>query len=503
MTGCEALAPIEAVLRPGSLALREAMVELRLPPGALVDGGVLALPAWTPGSYLVRDHARRLDRFEAFDDMGRRLETPKLDKQRWSLPPTPGPVVVRYRLLCGELTVRTNHLDAHHAQFIGAATFPYLEGQTDRPWRVRWDGWPEGWRVATVLPEVQGAHEAPDYDTLVDSPFELGTFEARAFDVDGTRFEWAITGAHRVDLDRLLDATQRIVRVCRDWFGGFPFRRYLFLLTFSPGTRGGLEHRDSTSLLADPNVSAEDSGFRELLLLVAHEFFHAWNAKRLRAPQLGPFDYARECPTTLLWFHEGFTSFMQYVILLRAGLVDWTWCARRWAKSWSEHAYRPGCRDQSLEASSWDAWIRFYKPDLFSTNTTVSYYEKGALVAWMMDAEIRLATEGRWGLEAFFQHLWGRIGDGHVTDADLREAYRSLVGTSPEPFWKKWISGTEALDPSSIEAAYGLRFTWTETRGEGWIGATFSGEPPVVANVLPGAPAERAGLSFGQEVLAV
>ncbi len=507
MTPTHVQAPIQAILRPGSLALREADVELRLPAGALAAGGTLALPAWTPGSYMVRDHARLLDRFRAVDGAGQPLETPKLDKQRWRLPATSGPVIVRYRLLCDDFTVRTNHLDAAHAQFIGAATFLRLEGQEDRPWTVRFEGWPSDWKVAAALPESAGVFESRDYDTLVDSPFELGTFERRAFEAKGTRFELVVTGPHRVDLDRVVEGTRRIVAVCADLFGGFPFDRYVFLLTFTPGGRGGLEHRDSTSLLADPHKAATPEGFQDLLLLVAHEFFHAWNVKRLRAPELGPFDYGRECPTTLLWFHEGGTSFMQYLILMRAGLVPWSWCARKLEALWTEYTRRPGRLEQSLEASSWDAWIRFYKPDAFAPNTTVSYYDKGALVAWMMDARIRLASGGACGLEALFQRLWEHFGDGAVADADLRGAYEALAGEPAGPFWDAWISGTAELDPVSIEAAYGLHFErllpGAPERPTPFTGVVLAGEAPVVANVLPGSPAEHAGLSFGMELMAV
>lgn len=519
MSRARAQAPIEATLRPGSLVLREAVVELRFPAGILVEGGVLALPAWTPGSYMVRDHARLLDRLQVVDSEGNRLEACKLDKQRWRIPATPGPVTVRYRLLCDDFTVRTNHLDAAHAQFIGAATFLGLEGHEGRPWEVRFEGWPSDWRVATALHAAKGAFAARDYDTLVDSPFELGTFETRTFEERGTRFELVVTGPHRVDLDRLVEGTRRIVAVCADLFGGFPFDRYAFLLTFTPGGRGGLEHRDSASLLADPHKAATPEGFRDLLLLVAHEFFHAWNVKRLRAPGLGPFDYARECPTPLLWFHEGCTSFLQHWILMRAGLVPWSWCARKLAALWTEYTRRPGRLEQSLEASSWDAWIRFYKPDAFAPNTTVSYYDKGALVAWMMDARIRLGSGGQRGLEALFQRLWERFGDGTVTDADLREAFEGLAGEPAAPFWDAWISGTAELDAAAIEKAYGLRFEATapwehlsaeevadpsaQARARAFTGLVLSGEVPVVANVLPDSPAERAGLSFGMEVLAV
>jgi predicted metalloprotease with PDZ domain len=511
--------PVLAVVRPLNLPMHEVQVELTLPADAVAQGAVLALPAWTPGSYLIRDYARFLDRLEASDDQGRPLALEKLDKQRWRVPAAPGAVRVRYRLFCNDLTVRTNHVDATHAHLVGAASFLYLEGQPSRPCRIAFEGWPADWRVASALPEDGGAWLAADHDTLVDSPFELGRFREYGFRHAGCDFHLAVTGEHVGDEGRILEGTRAIAAVCADLFGGFPCERYLFLLTFSPGARGGLEHRDSTSLLADSRQLEKAEGYRDLFTLIAHEFFHAWNVKRMRDRRLGPFDYQNENHSRLLWFHEGFTSFMQYTLVLRAGLAPWTWVARHLASSWTENTTRAGRLEQSLEESSFDAWIRHYKPTEFSTNSTVSYYDKGSMVGWLMDAELRLASGGRLGLDDLFAHLWRRIGDGPMADADVRAAYRELSGREPEPFWERYVSGRAELDPAPIAAAYGLRFVakapWellppgeaddpdAQRRARAYTGCAFAGDAPRLVNVEPGSPADRAGLSYGAEILAV
>ncbi len=198
-------------------------------------------------------------------------------------------------------------------------------------------------------------------------------------------------------------------------------------------------------------------GYWDLFLLIAHEFFHVWNVKRLRDPALGPFDYQRETLTRLLWFHEGFTSFMQYSIVLRAGAAPWAWAAKRLAASWTDNTIRAGLREQSLEEASFDAWIRHYKPTEFSSNSTVSYYDKGAMVAWMMDAELRLASGGARGLDHLFALAWQRFGDGPVTDGDLRALYRELTGQDPGPFWARYIQGREpSWTRGRSQGAYGL-----------------------------------------------
>ena len=512
-------APVRGVVKPLSLSMHEVEVTLTLPAESVKDGAVLALPAWTPGSYLVRDYARFLDRLTVQDAKGRPWPVTKLDKQRWDLPPSPGPLTVTYRLFCNELTVRTNHVDARHAHLTGAATFLYLEGQGDRPMEVAFQGWPEAWQVASSLPRRGAIHLAADHDTLVDSPFELGTFRLHAFETRGCAFQLAVTGAHPGNEERILQGTQAIVETCAELFGGFPFRHYLFLLSFSPGLRGGLEHRDCTSLLADPFQLERPEGYWDLFVLIAHEFFHVWNVKRMRDPVLGPFDYAGENNTRMLWFHEGLTSFLQHSIVLQAGVAPWSWVARKLAGSWADNLQRAGRLEQSLEESSFDAWIRHYKPTEFSPNSTVSYYDKGAMVGWMMDAELRLASRGTRGLEGLFRHLWDQHGDGPVTDGDVRQAFQTLTGQASEPFWSAYIQGREPLDPTPIELAYGLclalKAPW-ELNGEAaggdpealrraraYAGFTLAPDQPVVRNVEPGGPAAEAGLSYGMEILAV
>ena len=512
------LAPIRAILRPLDLFQHLIEVELTLPAEALASGAVAAMPAWTPGSYLVRDYARFVDRV-CLREGRRERPLEKLDKQRWQLPASKGELTIRYRVYGNDLTVRTNHVDATHAQIIPAATFLYLEGQLDRPVEVRFEGFPNDWKVATALPRKQGAHVAKDFDTLVDSPFELGTFRTRSFKAGDTTFELVFTGRHNGEEGRMAEATRKIVEAAGAIFGGFPFKRYVFFFTFTPKLRGGLEHKDCTSLIADSHAFDRTEGYYALYQLVAHEFFHAWNVKRLHDPILGPFDYSRENPTKMLWFHEGLTSYMEHVIVLRAGVVPWSHASRELARCWSEQVQRPGRLEQSLEESSWDAWIRFYKQHEFSPNSSVSYYDKGEMVAWLMDATLREGSRGKAGLVDLFARLWTCHGENGLTDADVRQAFRELSGKEPAPFWDAYISGRDELDATLLCQAFGLvmeaRAPWdalsaeeandpaAQRRARGWTGLVLASNGPTIQNVVPGSPAARAGLSFGMELLAV
>ncbi len=511
-------APIRATLRPLDLAQHLFEVELTIPAEALVQGAVAALPAWTPGSYLVRDYARFVDRMRIQDGRKERL-LEKLDKQRWQLPASKRDLTLRYRVYGNDLTVRTNHVDAAHAQIIPAATFLYLEGQLDRPVEVRFEGFPAAWKVASPLPVKEAAYLAADFDTLVDSPFELGDFRTSGFKTGGTAFELAFSGSHNGDEARITKATRKIVEAAGAIFGGFPFKRYVFLFTFSPKLRGGLEHRDCTSLIADSHAFDKADGYYALYQLVAHEFFHAWNVKRLHDPVLGPFDYSRENPTKALWFHEGLTSYMEHVIVLRAGVVPWSHTSKELGRCWTEQVNLPGRLEQSLEEASWDAWIRFYKQHEFSPNSSVSYYDKGEMVAWLMDAAIREGSRGRAGLPDLFTMLWTRHGEQGLTDAHIRRAYEDLSGQTSEPFWAAFISGRAELDPAPLHRTFGLAMEArapgeglspeeqqdpaTLRRARAWTGLVLATGSPTVQNVIPGSPAAEAGLSYGMEILAV
>ena len=521
MAAAEIAAPIQATVRPLDLAQHQIEVTLRLPDGATRGGAVLALPAWTPGSYLIRDYARFVDRVGATDGAGNSLMIEKLDKQRWKVPAATG-VTLRYRVYGNDLTVRTNHMDGTHAHIVGAATYLYLEKNLDRPYEVRFESFPEGWKVATALPSSGGVYRAKDYDTLVDSPTELGTFRRYSFRVLNAEFEMAITGDSNGDESRIVADAQKIVATAGAMFGGFPFDRYVFLLTFSPKARGGLEHKASTSLLCDPFVFDKAEGYWNLDSLIAHEFFHAWNVKRLHDPVLGPFDYSAENYTKLLWFHEGVTSYMEDVITLRAGVVPWSYVAKGIGTAWTRQSEQPGRHEQSLEESSYDAWIRGYQPTEFSYNSSIDYYGKGQLVGLLMEATLRKATGGKEGMSELFTHLWRERGERGISDEDLKSVFQKISGLDPKPFWNAYITGREELDGSVVEEALGLKWESrvasdssrtedpkdevAQRRTKTWTGLSFgTGDraTSVIQNVIPGSPADSAGLANPMEILSV
>ena len=484
----------------------------------------IGMPAWAPGSYLVRDFVRHVYDLEVTDARGRPLPISRADKQHWRIVTGGRAATVRYRVFAFEETVRTSYFDDRHAYWNGTSLFFYLEGDLARPHEVEVHC-PRGWRVSTALPQVPGrtnVFRAPDYDVLVDSPFEVGTHDLHTFRVEGTRFEVALFGRTNADVPRVLADLKRIVTATGRLFGGFPFDRYLFIVHALTARGGGLEHAQSCTLSIAGLAFEEEKAYQRFNELAAHEFFHAWNVKRIHDRLLGPFDYSRETHTRLLWFHEGFTEYMESIVLLRAGLLTPQTYLGDLAEDWGRYETRPGRDVTPLSELSFEAWIKLYKPADNHHNRTVSYYEKGKWAALVLEILLRQGTKGRHGVETLFQRLWrkfGRKGLG-LDEADIEAEVSALGGRAVGGYFRRFVHGREPLpvlallrragitvrleSPSRAEKGDAIK----AARLRGWAGITWvtpgpPGDRAVVRTVVPGSPAWKAGLTYGDEVVAV
>jgi len=495
----------------------------------------LVFPAWAPGSYMIRDFVRHVYGLQIADERGRPLDRERLDKQRWRVASGGAAFVVTYRVFAFEASVRTSFLDESHGYWNGTSLFFAVEGETQRPHDVAVEA-PQGWHVSTALGRgAAGSYLAASYDELVDSPVEVGTHARLAFRVGRTVFEVALYGRTNADSRRLVAILRQVVQATAAIFsgssGGFPFARYVFIIHALPVGSGGLEHHASVTMDITGLSFDEEKGYVRFADLAAHEFFHAWNVKRLHDPVLGPFDYTRENYTRMLWFHEGFTDYLANVIILRAGVLDekgfWRWIA----EDWPRYATRPGRLETPLDELSFEAWIKLYKPAENHFNNAVSYYEKGLWVGMALDLELRRATRGRRGLPELFRWLWDRAQrrEATVTEADVRAAARAIAGKSSksgksfDAFFERYIHGTADVPLPALWRQAGLLVTlvppWSEqagdsdpvrrTRARSWCGAMIEGraagsaERAFVRNVLPGSPAEKAGLTYGDEIVAL
>jgi predicted metalloprotease with PDZ domain len=481
----------------------------------------LGLPAWAPGSYMVRDFARHIYDLVITNEKGVALPVVRLDKQRWEVSSEGAAVTISYRIFAFEESVRTSIFDDQHAFWNGTSVFFYVEDELDRACEV--EVLPRaGWRVSTALPAAarrRNTFTAATYDELADSPFEVGSHDVVSFRVGRTDFEIAFFGRSNADRERVVSDIRKIVTATGRLFGGFPFARYLFIVHNNLQRGGGLEHAASCTLDIAGFGFEDDKAYQRFAELVAHEFFHAWNVKRIHDRVLGPFDYERENYTRLLWFHEGFTEYMESIILLRAGVLDAQTYLDDLAEEWARYVARPGRNVTPLSELSFEAWTKLYKPADNHINRTVSYYEKGKWVALVLELTLRVATRGKRGVEDLFVSLWqdfGRAGRG-IGEQDLEAAVAALAGGPLDDYFEHYIRGTEELPVLEWLPRAGINAEavapWQggdrtdkvkRERTRSYAGILWSGgERAVVRSVPPAGPAYAAGLTFGDEVIAV
>ncbi len=486
-------------------------------PRDVAPGARLVLPTWTPGSYVVRDYVHHVQRIDASRDGEQVTLTPD-GRTAWRLPENEeGPVEVELEIYANELTVRTSHVDDHHALLIPPATFPYVEGATDRPHRVTIHA-PDGWRVWSLLPEEAGAGVAGDYHHLVDSAFEAGDHEEVAFEVAGVphRFVWA-GHAGRPDLSRIAEDAAAIGEAAVELFGELPVERYTFLCATWNAGRGGLEHRDGAVLMVTPATVTDPDGYQRLQALIAHEYLHLWNVKRLVPAALTDLDYEHPTHTESLWVAEGWTDFYDDLLPLRAGL----WDVDRFLKAVGDNVQRvmerPGRQLQSVRRSSHDAWTKLYVHDENSVNAGVSYYGHGAVLAWCLDLLIRRAAPDSDGLDDVVRLLWERFGRGGrpgtsggssgYEESDVEALAAEVAGTDLSDFFVDHVSGTAAPPIEELVDTVGLRFTDEDPDDplppDLGVQTSEDDQGVVFSSVLRGRPAWRGGLTGGDRLLAI
>jgi predicted metalloprotease with PDZ domain len=501
--------PLSIAHRVSIPAPQTHLVEVETTLAGAPDEVVLFMPVWTPGSYLVREYARNVE--------GLTVDAParatKIRKNAWHVEARGAErIVVRYRVYAGELTVRTSHVDETHAFLVGAALFLGVEGQLGAAARVRLEV-PAGWRVATSLPLVDGSYVAADFDTLIDSPIEAGLHREARFDVQGTPHRYSIWPAEAVTdrnvADLVKDTTTILAKEAELFAGGFPYDAYELLLHLSPRGRGGLEHRASAALIASPTAFATREGYLDLLSLVAHEVFHAWNVKRIRPAGLAPYDYQHECYTRQLWWFEGATSYYDWRVLELTQLCTVEEYLEHLA---SEIAYvdaTPGRLVHALEETSFDAWIKLYRPDENSPNSTVSYYRKGELVCAMLDLEIRHRSGGRASLDLALLELWLEHGvpERPVPEGAMQGVLERATSLSLGATFDAAIRSPAELDLAATFDLVGLTIE-RKSRTEGaacslGVRLRTEGGRAVVASTTRDSCAARAGIDPGDELVGI
>ncbi len=504
-------------------------------------GQHLSLPAWIPGSYMIRDFAKNVVQLSAETENGRALTSTRHDKSTWAIETCNEEIILTYQIYAWDLSVRSAHLDSTHAYFNGTSVFLQVLGQEDQACSVELLP-PHGqsyadWRVATSLPTQDinehgfGLYQADDYDDLIDHPVEMGEFTRAVFEAGGIPHEIVVSGRHDADMARLCQDLTRICEQHLRLFGELPtIERYVFLVMVVGEGYGGLEHRASTSLLCSrddlPRKGKDDisDSYRSFLGLCSHEYFHTWNIKRIKPAVFTPYDLRQESHTRQLWAFEGITSYYDDLALLRTGLITLDSYLELLGQTATRVWRGRGRFCQSVADSSFDAWTKFYKQDENAPNAIVSYYAKGTLLALALDMSLRKFSDNRISLDDLMRLLWkeyGKPGKG-LNEGEIETLAAGLIDHDLSDFFQRYLYGTEDLPLNEFLSVIGIEFKLRAADGSddrggkpapsknkkaapAWLGARLSSDPAGarITHVFSQSPAMQTGLSAGDVIVAV
>ena len=492
-------------------------VEMQLKNSATATGAKkngyldIKMPVWTPGSYLIREYAKNVEAFTA-TVAGKSVRSEKIRKNAWRVYTGDDNVTIRYRVYANELTVRTSFVDADHGYVTPAGVFMYHDALKGGPHRVVVQPYTNWKQVTTSLDPVAGAtftYEAPDFDILVDSPIEIGNQHTFTFTASNVPHTVAMFGDVEYDEKRLQADYKRVCETAATVVGEHPCKHYTFIVHHIPPGGGGLEHLNSTTLETNRVAYSTEANYKGFLTLVAHEYFHLWNVKRIRPVALGPFDYENENYTHMLWLSEGCTSFYEDYILRRAGFHTPETYLNIVANDITGIENQPGVRVQSAAESSWDAWIKGYRPNENSSNTTISYYSKGSVLGSLLNLAILAGSNGERSMDDLMRFLYNdyyKKQKRGFTDDEFRKAAEQMAGRSLDDFFNIGVNSADPINYNTYFEPVGLQLTNVAAKiQDGFLGvgvSTASGKS-IVSTVRRGSAAYTDGLNVGDEILSI
>lgn len=504
------------------------------------SGQILSLPAWIPGSYMIRDFAKNIITIKAFSNK-KRIKIDKLDKSTWQVEAVDTAISIEYEIYAWDLSVRSAHFDMTHAFFNGTSLFLMPHGFEAEACSIKIKQ-PQGieyskWKVATSLNTKKinslgfGLYQAIDYDDLIDHPVEIGTHTEFEFSVENTPHKMTLTGIHRADNKRLIQDLTRICQTHWKMFGELPdLKEYIFLTMVTGDGYGGLEHRSSTSLMCsrdDLPLTTEpaepDEKYRNFLGLCSHEYFHTWNIKRIKPECFMPYDLTTETYTRQLWAFEGITSYYDELALVRSGVISVNSYLELIGQTITRVLRGKGRFNQSIAESSFEAWTKFYKQDESAPNSIVSYYAKGALLALCLDLTIRQNTDDEKSLDDVMLYLWNNYGKKSIglAEGEIEKITSKITNLDLNDFFEKYLYGVEELPLSDLLSEVGITFNLRPTTSvddKGGkdnsdrnhnapvsIGARFAADNlgAKITQVFSDESAEHAGLSAGDIIIAI
>jgi len=486
-------------------------VEIELPKKLIQDKDscILKVPVWTPGSYKVREFSRNLDRISAKKNKSEETVT-RLNKNSWRISnSSKGDLVISYDIYAFEYGVRESYVDDEMAFLHGVSTFAYIEGYADQSIKLYCDI-PSEWKAYSSMDPGSDKNffTAENYDLLVDSPIAFGDFETAEYESGGTPHTVVMIGRGNYDLERVQRDFKKISDTQVDVFGGkHPSPRYVHFIQHTDQGGGGLEHLNSQTSQVNRFVYSDEEKYKKFLGLISHEYFHLWNVKRIRPIELGPFDYDQEVYTDMLWIAEGITSYYDDLILKRAGLHTEESYLKEVAFNINRLENLKGNQYMSLAESSKTAWVKAYLPNENSKNVTVSYYNKGMVVALLLDQLIKETTRGNKSMDDLLRNLYYKYyltEKRGFTHREFIKTCEELVDLKLDYFFDDYVFGTKKIDYSKVLYCYGLTLEDEQkTKVYSGISTKFESGKLIVTSVEFDSPGVEAGISANDEIVAV
>ena len=475
----------------------------------------LKMPVWAPGSYLVREFSKNVNQVLAFDDNKTAIKTIKTAKNTWQLQNASKgkKIIIKYEVYAFELSVRTSFLDLTHGFVSGSGVFMYVNSHQQLPGQLEIIPYYEFKVISTALPlstisissDGSKVFDFLNYDHLVDCPIEIGNQVEFQFMASGVKHTVAMYGDGNFDIDKLKVDMPKVIEAETQVFGENPNKDYLFIVHNVVDGQGGLEHMNSTTLSVN-RWSYSGADYLGFLNLVAHEYFHLWNVKRFRPIELGPFDYDKENYTSLLWVMEGFTSYYDELIMRRAGLMSQEEFISKIQNSINYVEGSVGSRVQSVAHASFDAWIKAYRPNENSSNTTMTYYSRGQIIAAVFDLMIIDKYKGKKCLDDFMRYVYVKYAKElkrGITDQEFKQELENFLEMDLAIFYAKYIDGTEIIPYAEYFSKVGVDVIYSGSKKPSF-GASVrqEGGNVVVKTVRSGSSAEMAGISVNDEIIA-
>ena len=492
--------------------------------GATVE---FAIPDWAPGSYYIENYSANVQRFRATSADGKALSWRKTDSQTWQIDLAGATAVtISYQVFANTLQNNIAQYNERHAFIGGPSVWMYLVDGKDRPIELSVAA-PSGWKIATGMEHTSDhTFAAADYNWFADAPFEISDFAEKDFEVMGTTYHVIVHDVeNKKDFTKFANDLQKTVATIVPLFQSVtgtpqaaPFKDYYFIFHIWPQTGGGLEHLNSTQInfttdwnSTEPLPGTTLNQYDLKLFVAAHEFFHAWNVKRLRPLPLGPFDYTQMVHTPSLWISEGLTSYYGSLSVERAGLVPPLQYLDGIARLITNFEAKPGRKERSIEDTSWDTW--FSNPMSISqannlANTYYSYYDGGQIMGHILDFAIRDNTNNQKSLDDWMRLLYSRyaLPKPGFKPEDAIHAASEVAGKDVSDVFRRYISGMEPIPYEQYFALAGIEVTKKVDPDKAWVGIEVKKSDDghaQIRNVIPGSPAENAGLSNDDVIYAI